>query len=143
MPFYQTAFVLGQIENRFVVGVVHEKCLFIMATTRLYRRLRKFKPNMYPVEFNPEMVETIELPIWLLDEQALTMLEVRQVLASPDEHQKEFQLIVRSLGSSGEFINFQKLLILYLCYFCCTVFRRYWSVFKFVIQLSCCSQNRE
>jgi hypothetical protein len=101
VSFYQNAFVLGQIESRFVVGVVTEENLFVMATKRLYSRLSHLTLNMRPVLFNREMIEAIELPLWLSYEQVLTLLEVRQILTYPGKNQIEFQLIVRSLESSG------------------------------------------
>ena len=99
--FYRNVFLLGFVEEHFIVGVVVDKNFFIMATRRLYSRNCLPYPGMQPVKFCPKILEMIDLPLWLPYEHALTMLETRQILRHSREYAFDYQRIVESLGILG------------------------------------------
>ena len=101
MSFYQKVFVLGYVEEHYIVGVVADQKFFIMATKRLYNRFHSLSPKMHPVCFSPEMLKMVHIPLWVPFEYALTMLETRQILRLPQKYQTEFQEITESLEISG------------------------------------------
>lgn len=75
-----------------------------MATKRLYSRYCALSPGMQPVEYSPEMLETIHLPLCISFEHTLTILEARQILRHPYKYRDMYKEFVRSLGILGNCI---------------------------------------
>lgn len=105
MSFYRTAFVLGQLEDRIIVGVLcDDQRFFLMATRRLYSRSSSssIPGNVRHVEFHPKLTESILLPLWVNFDHSLTMLEARQILSDPRKYKKECAELVQALGIPGK-----------------------------------------
>ncbi len=99
--FYRKAFVLGRIDDHYVVGVIANKDFFIMATKRLYSHPCHPSPGMKAARFTSEMLEMIDIPLWVPIEQAQVMLETRQILRFPHKYVSEFREIANLLEISG------------------------------------------
>lgn len=98
MAFFPTVFVLGRLGDRYVVGVVNGNTFFIMATRRLFSRFTPLSPNVQPVEFDMEMLESVHLPFAVPFQQAFTMLEARQILRNPHKYGQEHAYLAKALG---------------------------------------------
>ncbi|EFX86731.1 hypothetical protein DAPPUDRAFT_307865 [Daphnia pulex] len=96
--FYRNVFLLGYVDGLYIVGVVADQIFFVMATKRLYSRNSLPSPGMQPIKFSPQMIEMIDLPLWLPYEHVVTMLEIRQILRHSREYACDFQRIVDSFG---------------------------------------------
>lgn len=102
MSFYGTAFILGLLDDRCVVGVLCDDCFFIMATRRVYSRLCGLSVDVRIIgEYQPDMFETIHIPLGVPHQYVLTMLEVRQIFGNPHRYAKEYSSITRALGVAG------------------------------------------
>jgi hypothetical protein len=100
--FYRNVFLLGYVDGHYIVGVVADQIFFVMATKRLYSRNNLPSPGMQPIKFSPQMIEMIDLPLWLPYEHVLTMLEIRQILRHSREYACDFQRVVDSFGILGK-----------------------------------------
>lgn len=72
-----------------------------MATKRLYSHPCHPSPGMKAARFHSEMLEMIDIPLWVPIEQAQVMLETRQILRFPHKYVSEFREIANVLEISG------------------------------------------
>lgn len=79
-------------------------CFFIMVTKRVYSRNCIPSSDTQPIQYHPEMLETINLPLFIPFEHALAILEARQIFRHPYKYQYMYLQIVQQLGIPGKLI---------------------------------------